>query len=139
MAFTTSPKEYNRRLAAAIAFRNSTTYKEVMQGNDPVAVYKYNLGEQAITRPTTVKGRHGGKNSAIENLDVYTGMSLIKRGRFDCNVDRFEQVLNKHSPNAGFKRDLMSAWRTVRRQPTEPNVWSITLSINRNAVDIICL
>ena len=101
MAFTTSPREYSRRIAIAKEFYRHHTYAKIRQQKDPVAEYKYRLGEYATKHPMMVKSATRAGNENIKRLDYLAGARFLKNAAYKSDRVSYAKILEAHSPNAG--------------------------------------
>lgn len=128
MAFNISPREYNRRIEAAKAYYLKHRGNRLFRHDDPTHVYKMTLGQYAIEYPKHFKRESKDGNSRIDSLDVRVGEGLIRRSKYDCNKDKYAQILADHSPNAGIRKrdDVRRAYclekaNTADRAVNKPN------------------
>ena len=119
MAFTTSPREYNRRMIVAKEFYKNHSYAQVQQMQDPAATYRYRLGELATKQPMVVKNPSRDGNQAIKNMEHLVGARVLGKAGFKCDRTRYENILQAHSPNAGMRQVAIERKAYVGERATQ--------------------
>ena len=122
MAFTTSPREYNRRMTLAKEFYKNHSYAQVQQMQDPVATYQYRLGELATRQPMVVKTASRDGNQAIKDMEHLVGAKVMSKATFKCDRARYENILQTHSPNAGMRQVAIERKAYVGERATQAKI-----------------